>query len=326
MRMIEAKKPETTTVSVLPLSPYSSKRILWHRIKRNKELYLLILPVIIYYILFHYKPMYGLIIAFQNYRPRKGVLGSEWVGFENFTLLFKSIYFSRIIRNTLTISLSTLIFGFPAPIILALLINELRSKYFSRFVQTVTYMPHFISLVVICAMIREFVKSDGFITEILTTFFNHDGKNLLSKPNAFVPIYVLSNIWQGVGWGSIVYLAALTAIDPQLYEAARVDGASSRWKQTIHITLPCLLPTIIIMLIMRMGQVMSVGYEKIILLYNEGIYQTADVISTYVYRTGLVNRQYSFSAAVGLFNSIINFTLVILANKISKKVSETSLW
>jgi putative aldouronate transport system permease protein len=187
-------------------------------------------------------------------------------------------------------------------------------------------MPHFISLVVICAMIREFVKSDGFITEILMNLFNYEGKDLLSKADAFVPIYVLSNIWQGIGWGSIVYLAALTGIDPQLYEAAKVDGASSRWKQTIYITLPCLLPTIIIMFIMRMGQVMSVGYEKIILLYNEGIYQTSDVISTYVYRMGLVNRQYSFSAAVGLFNSMINFALVILANKISKKVTETSLW
>lgn len=270
--------------------------------------------------------MYGLIISFQDFRPRKGIWGSDWVGLENFITLFKSIYFGRIIRNTLTISLSTLLFGFPAPIILALLINELKSKYFSRFVQTITYMPHFISLVVICAMIREFVKSDGFITEILVRLFNYEGSNLLSKANAFVPIYVISNIWQGVGWGSIVYLAALTAIDPQLYEAAKVDGASSRWKQTIHITLPCLLPTIIIMFIMRMGQVMSVGYEKVILLYNEGIYESADVISTYVYRMGLVNRQYSFSSAVGLLNSVINFTLVILANKISKQVSETSLW
>lgn len=307
-------------------APSKSRSLVWQRIKRNKELYLLILPVIIYYLLFHYKPMYGLVISFQDFSPRKGILGSNWVGIENFATFFKSIYFGRIIRNTLQISLSTLIFGFPAPIILALLINEIRSKYFSRFIQTITYMPHFISLVVICAMIREFVKSDGFITEILINMFNYGGKDLLSRTNAFVPIYVLSNIWQGVGWGSIIYLAALTGIDPQLYEAAKVDGASSRWQQTIHITLPCLLPTIIIMFIMRMGQVMSVGYEKIILLYNEGIYESADVISTYVYRMGLVNRQYSFSAAVGLFNSIINFTLVVLANKISKKVTETSLW
>lgn len=303
-----------------------SKNLVWQRIKRNKEIYLLILPVIIYYILFHYKPMYGLIISFQDYRPRKGISGSEWVGFENFLTFFNSIYFGRLIRNTLRISLSTLIFGFPAPIILALLINELKNVRFSRFVQTVTYMPHFISLVVICAMIREFVKSNGFITQLLVVLFGYEGKDLLSKASAFVPIYVISNIWQGIGWGSIVYLAALTAIDPQLYEAAEVDGANTRWKKTIHITLPCLLPTIIIMFIMRMGQVMSVGYEKIILLYNEGIYETADVISSYVYRMGLVNRQYSFSAAVGLFNSVINFALVVIANKISRSVSETSLW
>jgi len=302
------------------------RNVTWQRIKRNKEIYLLILPVIVYYILFHYKPMYGLIISFQDFRPRKGISGSEWVGLEHFLTFFNSIYFKRLIRNTLNISISTLIFGFPAPIILALLINELKSSRFARFVQTVTYMPHFISMVVICAMIREFVKPDGFITQLLVVLFGYEGKDLLSKANAFVPIYVISNIWQGVGWGSIVYLAALTSIDPQLYEAAEVDGVNTRWKKIIHITLPCLLPTIIIMFIMRMGQIMSVGYERIILLYNEGIYETADVISTYVYRMGIVNRQYSFSAAVGLFNSVINFTLVVLTNKISKRVSETSLW
>ncbi len=317
---------KSAKVGILAASPLTKQGSLWRRIVKNRELYLIILPVIIYYILFHYKPMYGLIIAFQDFSPRKGISGSAWVGFENFMTFFKSIYFGRIISNTLTISLSTLIFGFPAPILLALFINELRSKLYSRFVQTITYMPHFISLVVICAMIREFVKSDGFITELMVTFFGYDGKDMLSKANTFVPIYVISNIWQGVGWGSIIYLAALTAIDPQLYEAAKVDGANTRWQQTIHITLPCLLPTIIIMFIMRMGQMMSIGHEKIILLYNEGIYSTADVISTYVYRMGLVNRQYSFSAAVGLFNSIINFTLVILANRLSKKFSETSLW
>ena len=203
--------------------------------------------------------------------------------------------------------------------------NELRSKKFSRITQTITYMPHFISTVVICSMIREFIKPEGFITQILVHLFNYSGKNLLSGPENFLPIYVISDIWQGIGWGSIVYLAALTAVDTELYEAAQIDGAG-RWKQMLHITLPGIMPTIIIMLIMRLGQVMSVGYEKIILLYNEGIYETADVISTYVYRMGLVDRQYSFSAAVGLFNSVVNFVLVILANHISKKVSDTSLW
>lgn len=319
------KKEKQNNSAAATVPTMTNGQLLKRRIWRNKELYLLILPVIIYYLVFHYKPMYGLIIAFQDYSPRRGISGSDWVGLEHFKAFFGGIYFGRLLRNTLTISIATLIIGFPAPIILALLMNELRNKLFSRITQTITYMPHFISMVVMCAMIREFVKSDGFITEWLIKFFGYDGKNLLSRSGYFLPIYVITNIWQGVGWGSIVYLAALTGIDMELYEAARVDGAG-RWKQTIHITIPSIMPTIIIMLIMRMGQVMSVGYEKIILLYNEGIYDKADVISTYVYRMGIMDRQYSFSAAVGLFNSVVNFILVIAANQISRKVSETSLW
>lgn len=317
------KAKQNDSAAIVPVQ--SNWELTKKRIWRNKELYLIILPAIIYYLLFHYKPMYGLIIAFQDYSPRRGVWGSDWVGLQNFKDFFGGIYFWRLLRNTLTISLTTLVVGFPAPIILALLVNELRSKWFSRITQTITYMPHFVSMVVLCAMIREFVAEDGFITQMLVKFFGYSGKNLLSHASYFTPIYAISNIWQGVGWGSIVYLAALTGIDMELYEAARVDGAG-RWKQTIHITLPSIAPTIIVMLIMRMGQIMSVGHEKIILLYNEGIYEKADVISTYVYRMGIINRQYSFSAAVGMFNSVVNFILVIAANQISKKVSETSLW
>lgn len=318
--MAKVKQNSSTAAPVM-----SNGELMKRRIWRNKELYLLVLPVIIYYLIFHYKPMYGLIIAFQDYSPRRGISGSEWVGFQHFTDFFTGIYFGRLLRNTLEISLATLIFGFPAPILLALLVNELRSKWFSRITQTITYMPHFVSMVVLCAMIREFVKEGGLVTDILSSVFGYDGKNLLSRSAYFTPIYVITNIWQGVGWGSIVYLAALTGIDMELYEAARVDGAN-RWKQTIHITIPSIMPTIIIMLIMRMGQIMGIGHEKIILLYNEGIYERADVISTYVYRMGIMNRQYSFSSAVGLFNSVVNFILVIGANQISKKVSETSLW
>lgn len=319
--MKKAKQNDSAAIVPTMSNWELTKRRIW----RNKELYLIILPVLVYYILFHYKPMYGLIIAFQDYSPRRGIWGSDWVGLQNFKDFFGGIYFWRLLRNTLSISLVTLVVGFPAPIILALLVNELRSKLFSRITQTITYMPHFVSMVVLCAMIREFVAEDGFITQFLVKFFGYDGKNLLSRGAYFTPIYAISNIWQGVGWGSIVYLAALTGIDMELYEAARVDGAG-RWKQTIHITIPSIAPTIIVMLIMRMGQIMSVGHEKIILLYNEGIYDKADVISTYVYRMGIVNRQYSFSAAVGMFNSVVNFILVIAANQISKKVSETSLW
>lgn len=297
----------------------------WKLIWKNKMVYLMLLPVLVYYILFHYKPMYGIIIAFMDYSPRKGILGSEWVGFEHFASFFGGYYFGRLLGNTLKLSFATLLFGFPVPILLALLINELTSKKFSKIVQTVTYMPHFVSMVVLCAMIRQFVASNGFITQFMVQFFGYDGKNLLAVGKFWIPIYVISNIWQGAGWGSIVYLAALTGIDSQLYDAAKVDGAN-KWNQVIHVTIPSILPTIIIMLIMRIGQIMGVGYEKTILLYNDGILEVADIISTYVYRMGLLQRQFSFSTAVGLFNSVVNFILVVIANKISKKTTETSLW
>lgn len=296
----------------------------WKIIRKNKAVYLMVLPVIIYYILFHYKPMYGIIISFMDYNPRRGISGSQWVGMKHFIDFFTGPYFWRLLGNTLKLSLSTLIFGFPVPIILALLINELRNKKFSKAVQTITYMPHFVSMVVLCAMIRQFVGANGFITNFLS-MFGYDGGNLLNHGEYWIPIYVISNIWQGAGWGSIVYLAALTGIDSELYDAAKVDGAN-RWKQTLNVTIPCILPTIIIMLIMRVGQIMGVGYEKTILLYNEGIYDVADIISTYVYRRGLLDRQFSFSTAVGLFNSVVNFILVVGANQISKKTTETSLW
>ena len=296
----------------------------WKIIRKNKAVYLMVLPVIIYYILFHYKPMYGIINSFMDYNPRRGISGSQWVGMKHFIDFFTGPYFWRLLGNTLKLSLSTLIFGFPVPIILALLINELRNKKFSKAVQPITYMPHFVSMVVLCAMIRQFVGANGFITNFLS-MFGYDGGNLLNHGEYWIPIYVISNIWQGAGWGSIVYLAALTGIDSELYDAAKVDGAN-RWKQTLNVTIPCILPTIIIMLIMRVGQIMGVGYEKTILLYNEGIYDVADIISTYVYRRGLLDRQFSFSTAVGLFNSVVNFILVIGANQISKKTTETSLW
>ena len=295
------------------------------RIWKNRELYILVLPVVIYFILFHYKPMFGLAIAFEsNFNPRRGVMASGFVGFQHFITFFTGPFFVSRMWNTLRISLSMLVFGFPSPIIFALLLNELRGKIFTRTVQTVTYMPHFISMVVLCSMVREFTNSGGFINQI-AMMFGYDGLSMLNKGGLFLPIYVVSGIWQSIGWDSIVYLAALTGIDMQLYEAAKIDGAG-RWKQTLHVTLPGILPTIITMFIMRCGQIMSVGYEKIILLYNESTYEVADVISTYVYRIGLVQRQYSYSTAVGLFNSIINFILVILANTISRRLTQTSLW
>jgi putative aldouronate transport system permease protein len=291
---------------------------------RNRSLYFLVLPVLAFYILFHYKPMYGAIIAFQDYNPRLKVSGSDWVGLENFRRFFKDVYFGRLMRNTLILSFYDLLVGFPAPIILALLINEVHHKTFKKTVQTITYLPHFISLVVVCGMITDFSLSNGLFNDIIE-FFGGQRSPLLQNPNLYRSIYVFSNVWQHVGWGSIIYLAALTGVDQQLYEAAEIDGAG-KFKQLIHITLPGITPTIIIMLILRIGRLMSMGYEKTILLYNPATFETADIISSYVYRVGLLDQDWSYSTAIGLFNSVINFILLIATNQISKKVSETSLW
>ncbi|SFP95304.1 ABC transporter permease [Caldicoprobacter faecalis] len=282
------------------------------------------LPVIAYYIIFHYMPMYGAIIAFKEFNPALGIIRSPWVGFKHFKSFFEGVYFWRLIRNTLLISIYSLVWGFPAPIILALLLNEVKNNYFKRTVQTISYLPHFISLVVVCGIIKDFTSTDGVINDIIE-LLGGERTNFLMKPEWFRPIYVGSGIWQEVGWGSIIYLAAITNIDPELYEAATIDGAS-RWKQTWHITLPGIVPTIVILLILRLGGLMSVGFEKIILLYNSATMETADVISSYVYRRGLLDFDYSFSAAVGLFNSVINLILITSANKLSRKISETSLW
>ena len=293
-------------------------------LNKNKFRYLIILPVIAYYFIFCYKPMYGAIIAFKDYSPALGIMESPWVGFKHFLAFFDSFYFWRILKNTIVMSLASLIFGFPAPILLALLINEVTNRHYKKFVQTVSYIPHFISLVVVCSMIKEFTMDSGIINDFLS-LFGFDRVTMLNEKQYFVPIYVISNIWQQIGWDSIIYLAALTGVSKELYEAAELDGAG-KLKQVFYVTLPGILPTIITMLLLKIGNILNVGYEKVILLYNEATYETADVISSYVYRKGLQEFDWSFSTAVGLFNSVINFTLLIISNKISKKVSETSLW
>nr|WP_245954996.1 ABC transporter permease subunit [Paenibacillus flagellatus] len=284
----------------------------------------MMVPVLVYYVVFHYAPMYGATIAFKDYSPMKGILGSEWVGFAHFRDFFESYYFWRILKNTVVISLLTLAFEFPAPIVLALLINEVRHRLFKRFIQTVTYMPYFISLVVICGMIKEFTNSGGIVNGMLTSF-GYDGQAMLQKPEWFRFIYVLSEIWQRVGWESIIYIAALMTIDQEQYEAARIDGAN-RLQQMWSITIPGIMPTVMIMFILRMGNLLNVGFEKIILLYNPAIYDTADVVSSFVYRKGLLEFGWSYSAAVGLFNSVINLLLLVSANYISRRVNEHSLW
>lgn len=291
----------------------------------NKYLYLMMLPVIIYYVAFQYAPMYGAMIAFKNYTPMRGILGSDWVGLTHFSDFFHSYYFWRIFRNTILISLYSLIFEFPMPIILALLLNEVRNQKFKKFAQSVTYMPYFISLIVICGMIKDFTNGGGFINMIFTAVFGGDGQSMLQKPELFRPIYVLSEIWQRIGWESIIYLAYLTSIDQEQYEAARIDGAT-RLQQIKSITLPGLLPIIVTMFILRVGNLLNVGFEKIILLYNSMTYETADVISSFVYRKGLLEFDWSYSAAVGLFNSVLNLLLLVVANQVSKRAAQTSLW
>lgn len=291
---------------------------------RNYSLYLMFLPVLLYYIVIHYGPMYGALMAFQDFKPQRGIWGSEWVGFEHFINFITSPSFFQILGNTLRISLFTLIFGWPAPIVLALLLNELRSEKYKKLVQNITYMPHFVSMVVVCGIIKTLTMDTGVIPAIMS-WFGFERKTLLNYPQYFTTIYVVSNIWKEVGWGTIIYLAALTGVDQQLYEAAMIDGAG-KWKQTLHVTLPSIIPTIVIMLIMRVGRMLSVGYEKIILLYNNSTMSVADVISTYTYRKGLIELDWSYSAAIGIFNSVVNVIFVTATNTISKKLNETSLW
>lgn len=315
-----------TTLAISKKAGFSARyKIVRNSVKRDAWIYLLCVPFVAYYIIFHYMPMYGAIIAFKDYDINLGIMASPWVGLKHFQNFIHDYYFVRVLKNTLLISLYDLIFGFPAPIIFAFLLNEISNKLFKKTIQTITYLPHFISLVVICGMLTDFLSKDGLITGILENF-GMEPTYYLSYPQYFRTIFIASGVWQSVGWGSIIYLAALSGIDPQLYEAATIDGAS-KLKQVFHVTLPGIAPTIVTLLILQMGRVMSVGYEKIILLYNSNTYETADVISSYVYRLGLGGgMRYSYTTAIGLFSSLINLILLTLTNKVSKMVSENSLW
>ena len=292
--------------------------------KMNKYKYLLILPVLVYLALFCYKPMYGLIIAFNNYKPTRGITGSDYVGLMWFDNFFNNIYFWRLLSNTFTISALSIVFGFPAPIILALLLNEIQNDKFKRTVQTITYIPYFISLVVTCSIIKIYCQENGLFSQIIE-IFGGTRRNLLIDPSAYRPIYVLSGIWQNIGWNSIIYLAALSGIDQEQYEAARIDGAN-RFQQMLHITIPGILPTIMILFVLRMGSILNVGYEKVLLLYTENTYNVADVFSTYTYRVGLEQKQYSLSTAVSLFNTMVNIMFLVFTNWLSRKTTESGLF
>ena len=291
---------------------------------KEKALWLLLLPGIIWYLIFAYGPMYGLIISFKDFSPFKGIVKSPWVGFMWFEQFFKSQFFWRLIKNTLLLNIYNIIFGFPIPIILAFMLNEVQHNWYKRIAQTISYLPHFVSTVIVIGMLVNFVSPTGIINSMIKSL-GGETVHFMVKPQWFRPLYIITGIWQSAGWSSIIYIAALSGIDPQLYEAAIVDGAN-KIKQIWYVSLPGIMPTILIMLILALGSILSIGYEKIILMYNTATYETADVINTYVYRRGVVGGEYSFGTAVGLFQSIINFIFIVIANKISRKVSEVSLW
>ena len=313
-----------TTTHLIPEKSFGTR--LKVDFKRYKIIYLLGLFCLAWYVLFHYLPMYGVTIAFKDFRAARGIWGSKWCNpwYKYFQQFFNGYYFGRILRNTLLINFGDLIFGFPAPIILALLLNELHNQKFKRLTQTISYLPHFISTVVVCGILLDFFSSTGIINQV-RMLLGLDRYMYWQEARSFRPLYIGSGIWQGVGYGSIIYLSALGGVSAELYDAAVIDGCN-RFGRVIHVTIPGILPTVIIMLILRLGSVLGVGYEKIILLYNETTYETADVISSFVYRYGMQQGNYSYSTAVGLFNSIFNFILLTIVNAISRKVSEVSLW
>ena len=304
--------------------PGHRRHRLWKTILQHKYLYMMLLLPLVYYIVFCYWPMYGLQIAFKKYNVRKGIEGSPWYGFTYFQKYLTDPYFWKVVRNTLLINVYSLIFSFPAPILLALLLNELRSERYKKLVQSVSYLPHFLSTVVVCGMIVNFLSNSGPINDFIERL---GGQRIqfLMMPQYFRTIYIFTGIWQNVGWSSIIYFAAISNTDPQLYEAAIIDGAG-RFKQAIHVTLPSIIPTITIMLIMQVGSLLSLGYEEIILLYTGSTYETADVISSYVYRKGILGADYSYSTAVGMFSSVIGLIFIYGANRFSRAVSENSLW
>lgn len=298
----------------------------WYRqIVYHRSYYLLLLPGILYFIIFHYIPMWGVSISFLDYHPIKGLSGSEWVGLKHFAVLFRSPDFWEVFRNTILISLLKIIFGFPAPIVLALLLNELGGRYFKRFIQTVAYLPHFLSWVIFGGiMVLILSPSSGIVNHIIKSL---GGRPIffLANQKWFVFVLVVSAIWKTAGWGTIIYLAKLSSIDPSLYQSAMIDGAN-RWQQVRYITLPCMLDLIVVMFILRVGHILDAGFQQILILYNPAVYDVADVFDTFVYRVGLTQLQYSFATAVGLFKSAVGLALVLMTNKIAKSFGDLGIW
>ena len=297
----------------------------WRYLQNNYQMYLLLLPGVVFIFIFCYVPMYGIQIAFKDFSFRKGIIGSSWVGMEHFIRFVTSSNFWPLLRNTLGISVYSLVAGFPMPILLAFMLNELRSEKFKKCVQMITYIPHFISAIAICSMMMLFMdRTNGVFNHIIAAF-GGERVAFLAEPQYFKTIYVLSGVWQGTGWGSIIYLAALSSVDPQMIEASIIDGAN-RFQKILYIDLPPILPTIITLLILNVGSLVSVGYEKILLLQNSLNMETSDIIGTYVYRLGIKDAQYSYTTAIGVFSSVVNVVLLVICNGFARRVSETSLW
>lgn len=292
--------------------------------QRDKWLYLIILLPALYYVIFCYWPMYGVTLAFKNFKPKLGIFGSPWVGMKYMKQIVNDSYFWTVFKNTIVLNLENLLFSFPAPIILALLLNEVNNRHYKKLVQTVSYLPHFISTVVVVGMLNTMFSSTGIVNQMLNAL-GVETKAFMVSASYFRPMYIGSNVWSTIGWGSIIYLAALSGLDMELYEAARIDGAG-RWQQTLHITIPGILPTIIIMLILEMGKIMNVSYQKILLMMTGSNQSVSDVISTYVYRRGIINGDFEYATGVDLFRSVVSLIFVVATNAISRRVTETSLW
>lgn len=306
-------------------SNQAKKDSIWKRILACRELYLMLLLPVIWYILFLYTPMYGIMIAFKDYRAARGIWGSEWIGLEHFKRFFSSFYFGRIVGNTLTINILSLLFGFPFPIFLALLLGELRNGKFRKVLQNVAYIPHFLSAVIVVSIMQLILNPNTGVYNMIRQWFGLPVTNYFASVGAFKPMYIISGIWQNMGWDAILYIAALAGIDTTLYEAASIDGAG-RLQKIWHISLPGISSTITIMLLLRCGQIMNIGYEKVLLMQNSLNQASSDMISTYVYRVGILEGNFDYSTAISLFNSVCNILLLLLANAIAKRVNGTSLW
>ncbi|WP_019536169.1 ABC transporter permease [Paenibacillus ginsengihumi] len=312
-------------IELVPGKRVRQKSKLLQYIWFNRYLYLMLAPAVIYYLIFHYAPMYGAVVAFKDFSITKGILGSDWAGFKHFEYLFSQDKFWQVIQNTIIISVYRLIFGFPAPIIVALLLNEVRARLFKRTVQTVIYLPHFISWVILGGILINLLSTDNGVINNIIKAFGGTPIGFMSDETYFRGTLVFSMIWKEFGWNTIIYMAALAGIPPQLYEAAVIDGAS-RWQRLLHVTIPLIRSTIILILILRLGGIMEAGFEQIFVLYHPGVYSVADIIDTYVYRIGLTEGRFSIAAAVGLFKSAINFALLVLANRLARLMGEQGVY